>query len=102
MTRYFAPVNLPILAAVDLLTRPDAPRSCSSRTGPSLERSTTLNFSVPASSFVSMLLRSLPAPPYHQAADVSFLNSATPIDGFSEAATGPTASSARQITAQTT
>src|ERR1043166_4170764 len=82
MTRYLAPVSLPTLAAVFELTRPDEPRSCSWSTEPSLARSTIRNFSVDASSFVSMLARSFPTPPYHQPADVSFVNSATPTDGF--------------------
>src|SRR5262249_24966189 len=64
--------------------RPACARSCSSRTLPSLARSTILNLPVEASSLVSMPARSRPASVYHQLADVSLVNSATPTDGFSE------------------
>ena len=84
-TRYWAPVSLPTFAAVPLATRPDAARSCSLRTCSSFERSTTRNFSVVANSFVSMLLRSLPAPPYHHAAAESLRKSATPMVGLLDA-----------------
>src|SRR5712691_712746 len=82
MMRYCAPVSLPTFAAVPFATRPDAARSCSLRTCSSFERSTTLNFSVDVSSLVSMLLRSRPAPLYHQAAEESLVNSATPTEGL--------------------
>src|SRR5262245_41836297 len=83
-TRYCAPVSLPIFAPVFLLMRPAAARSCSSSTLPSFSRSTTLNLPVDDSSLVSMPARSRPASEYHQLADVSFVNSATPTDGLSE------------------
>src|SRR5947207_1649372 len=83
-TRYCAPVSLPIFAPVFLLMRPASARSCSSRTLPSLARSTILNLPVEASSLVSMPARSRPASEYHQLADVSLVNSATPTDGLSE------------------
>src|SRR5207244_7442251 len=66
--------------------RPAAARSCSSRTLPSFARSTTLNLPVEDSSLVSIPARSRPASEYHQLADVSLVNSATPTDGLSEAA----------------
>src|SRR5579884_97586 len=97
VTRYCAPVSLPTFAAVRLETRPEEPRSCSARTLSSFSRSTTRNLSVDASSFVSMLLRSRPAPPYHHPADVSLVKSATPILGFSAAK----ADEAKRIEART-
>src|SRR4029079_7680952 len=98
ITRYFAPVSFPTFAALLLLTRPDEARSCSSSTGPSFARSTMRNFSVADSSLLSIPARSCPAPPYHHAADVSFLKSATPIDGLSAAVSTPAQSNTATAT----
>src|SRR4051794_11274584 len=81
-TTYCAPVSCPSFAPVDFLTRPELARSCSSRTAPSLWRSTSLNFSVPASSLLSIPARSLPTSDVHQLADVSLRNSATARTGL--------------------
>src|SRR4051794_12529444 len=81
-TTYCAPVSCPSFAPVDFLTRPELARSCSSRTAPSLWRSTSLNFSVPASSLASMPARSLPTSEDHQPAEVSLRNSATARTGL--------------------
>src|SRR4249920_7291 len=77
VTRYRAPVSLPICAALLSLARPEAIRFCSSITLCSFSRSTTLNEPVLDSSLLSNPARSLPTPPLHQLALVSFLNSAT-------------------------
>src|SRR4249919_3145537 len=77
VTRYCAPVSLPICAASLSLARPDAIRFCSSITLCSFSRSTTLNEPVLDSSLLSNPARSRPTPPLHQPALVSFLNSAT-------------------------
>src|SRR5258707_5120615 len=82
MTTYCAPVSLPSLALVDFETRPEAARSCSSRTDPRLCRSTILNFSVPDNSLLSIPARSVPVLPLHQPALVSFRNSATASTGL--------------------
>src|SRR5260370_36935767 len=81
-TTYWAPVTLLSFAPVDFETRPEAARSCSPRTASRLWRSTILNFSVEASSFDSMLARSLPTSLLHHPALVSFRNSDTASTGF--------------------
>src|SRR5438445_3760705 len=81
VTRYCAPVSLPIFAPVLGATRPDAARFCSSSTFCSLLRSTTRKSPLDDSSFESMPDSSQPTPPRHQEAPVSLRNSATPTAG---------------------
>src|SRR5438309_5475883 len=68
VTRYCAPVSLPIFAPVLGATRPDAARFCSSSTFCSLLRSTTRKSPLDDSSFESMPDSSQPTPPRHQEA----------------------------------
>src|SRR5579863_782246 len=81
VTRYCAPVSLPIFAPVPGATRPETARFCSSRTFCNLARSTTRKSPLEDSSFDNIPDSSQPTPPRHHAAPDSFLNSDTPIAG---------------------
>src|SRR5437016_8244042 len=82
VTRYCAPVSLPILAPVPCATRPEAARFCSDNTDSSLARSTTRNRPDDDSSLDNMPDNSQPTPPRHQAAPDSLRNSVTPTTGL--------------------